>query len=84
MCVGHDYFWILNEANRAWVAQSLIRRGFALGFVNCKKKCSLDPQPQVIKLASMVGGTPASSTTKRGRHDIAESGIKDNKSIKYK
>jgi hypothetical protein len=32
----------------------------------------------------MVGGsspgTPASSTTKTGRHDIAESGIKHNKS----
>jgi hypothetical protein len=25
-------------------------------------------------------GTPASSTTKTGRHDIAESGIKHNKS----
>jgi hypothetical protein len=32
----------------------------------------------------MVGGSPASSTTKTGRHDIAESGIKNNqiKSIK--
>ena len=27
----------------------------------------------------MVGGSPASSTTKTGRHDIAESGIKNNK-----
>jgi hypothetical protein len=27
-------------------------------------------------------GTPASSTTKTGRHDIAESGVKLNKSIK--
>jgi hypothetical protein len=26
-------------------------------------------------------GTPASSTTKTGRHDIAESGTKHNKSI---
>ena len=36
----------------------------------------------------MVGGspsTPVSSTTKTGRHDIAESGVKHNKSnqIKY-
>jgi hypothetical protein len=36
---------------------------------------ALDSQPQVIKFTSylpMVGGTPASSTTKTGRHDIAE------------
>jgi hypothetical protein len=26
-------------------------------------------------------GTPASSTTKTGRHDIAESGVKHNKSV---
>ena len=38
-------------------------------------KGTLDSQPQVIKLTScmpMVGGSPASSTTKTGRHDIAE------------
>ena len=29
-------------------------------------------------------GTPASSTTKTGHHDIAESGIKHNKSINHK
>jgi hypothetical protein len=28
-------------------------------------------------------GTPASSTTKTGRHDIAESGVKHNKSNQY-
>ena len=58
---------------------STIRRGFAPGFINYKKG-ALDPQPQVIKFTSclpMVGawfspGTPASSTTKTGRHDIAE------------
>jgi hypothetical protein len=42
------------------------------------KKGALDLQPQVIKFSScltMVGGplgTPFSSTTKTGRHDIAE------------
>ena len=39
------------------------------------KKGALDSQPQVIKFTScfpMVGGTPAFSTTKTGRHDIAE------------
>ena len=48
------------------------------GVVN-KKKGALDSQPQVIKLTSCLPmvvvappGTPASSTTKTGRHDIAE------------
>ena len=58
---------------------SPLRRGFAPGFVNYKKG-ALDSQPHAIKLTSclpMVGawfspGTPASSTTKIGRHDIAE------------
>jgi hypothetical protein len=39
------------------------------------KKCALDSQPQVIKLAQgrwFSPGTPASSTTKTGHHDIAE------------
>jgi hypothetical protein len=55
-----------------------MRRVSAPGFVNYKKG-ALDSQPQVIRLTSclpMVGGfspgTPASSTTKTGRHDIAE------------
>jgi hypothetical protein len=40
-----------------------------------EKTGALDLQPQVIKLTSclpMVGGSPASSTTKTGCHDIAE------------
>jgi hypothetical protein len=40
-----------------------------------QKKVALDSQPQVIKLTSclsIVGSTPASSTTKTGRHNIAE------------
>jgi hypothetical protein len=40
------------------------------------KKGALDSQPQVIKLLAhgrwFSPGTPASSTTKAGRHDIAE------------
>jgi hypothetical protein len=39
------------------------------------KKDALDLQPQVIKLTRclpMVGGSPASFTTKTGCHDIAE------------
>jgi hypothetical protein len=55
-----------------------MRRGFAPGFLNYKKG-ALDSQSQVIKFTSClprVGGfspgTPASSNTKTGRHDIAE------------
>ena len=43
------------------------------------KKGALDSQPQVIKLYQLLSqgrwfspGTPASSTTKNGHHDIAE------------
>ena len=53
---------------------SPIRRGFVPGFVNLKKD-ALDSQPKVIKFTSclhMAGGSPVSSTTKTGRHDIAE------------
>jgi hypothetical protein len=58
---------------------SPIRPGFAPGFVNYKKG-ALDSQPHAIKFTSClpkVGawfspGTPASSTTKTGRHDITE------------
>ena len=59
-----------------------------------KNNGALDSQPQVIKITRclpMVGGspgTPASSTSKTGRHDIdeyiAESGVKHNKSINIK
>jgi hypothetical protein len=51
----------------------------APGFVNYKKG-ELDSQPQVIKFTSclsmVLSGYSASSTTKTGRHDIAESGVK--------
>jgi hypothetical protein len=59
--------------NMAWVCARLCK---------LQKKSSFDSQLQVIKFTSclpMVGGspgTPASSTTKTGCHDIAESGIK--------
>jgi hypothetical protein len=46
---------------------------------------ALDSQPQVYQLLAhgrwFSPGTPASSTTKTGRHDIAESGAKHQKSI---
>jgi hypothetical protein len=62
----------------AHTSLSPIRRGFAPSFVNYKKG-ALDSQPQVIKVYQLLAqgrwfshGTPASSTTKTGRHDIAE------------
>jgi hypothetical protein len=57
---------------------SPIQRGFAPGFVNYKIGV-LVSQPQVIKVYQLLAhgrwfspGTPVSSTTKTGRHDIAE------------
>ena len=56
---------------------SPIWRGFAPGFVYYKKGV-LDSQPQVIVYQLLAHGqwfslgAPASSTTKTGRHDIAE------------
>jgi hypothetical protein len=52
---------------------SPIRRGFAPGFVNYKKG-ALDSQPQVILQVACPWSVvlSASSTTKTGRHDIAE------------
>jgi hypothetical protein len=54
------------------------RRGFAPGFVNYKKGCTrlAAASDQVYQLLVhgrwFSPGTPASSTTKTGRHDIAE------------
>jgi len=57
---------------------SPLRRGFAPGFVNYKKDCSrlVTAIDKVYQLFAhgwwFSSGTPASSTTKTGRHDIAE------------
>jgi hypothetical protein len=55
-----------------------IRRGFPPGFVNYKKRCTrlAAASDKVYQLLAhgrwFSPGTPASSTTKTGRHDIAE------------
>ena len=55
-----------------------IRRGFTPGFVNYKKRCTrlAAASDKVYQLLAhgrwFSPGTPASSTTKTGRHDIAE------------
>ena len=57
---------------------SPIRRGFAPGFVSYKKRCTrlAAASDKVYQLLThgrcFSPGTPASSTTKTGRHDIAE------------
>jgi hypothetical protein len=57
---------------------SPIQRGFAPGFVNYKKGCTrlAAASDKVYQLLAhgrwFSPGTPASSTTKTGRHDIAE------------
>jgi hypothetical protein len=61
-------------------------RGFVSGFVNCKKGCirlaaASDKIYQLLAHGQWFSlGTPASSTTKTGCHDIAESGVKHNRS----
>ena len=66
---------------------SPIRHGFAPCFVNYKKGCTLlaaasDKAYQLLDHGRWFStGTLASFTTKTGGHDIAESGIKHNKSI---
>jgi hypothetical protein len=57
---------------------SEIRRGFALGFVNYKRRCTrlVAASDKIYQLLArgrwLSPGTPGSSTTKTGRHDIAE------------
>jgi hypothetical protein len=62
--------------------------GFTPDFVNHKKGCTrlAAASDNVYQLLAhgrwFSPGTPASSTTKTGRHDIAESGVKHQKSTK--
>jgi hypothetical protein len=61
---------------------STIRPGFAPGFVNYKKGCTrlAAASDKVYQLVAhgrwFSPGTPVSSTTKTGRHDIAETLLK--------
>jgi len=51
---------------------SQIRRGFAPGFVNHKKGCTRLAAASDKVYQLLAPGTPTSSTTKTGRHEIAE------------
>ena len=77
MLLGHGW---LNELDYLTTLTSLspIQRGFATGFVNYKKGCTRlaaasDKAYQLLTHGWWFSpGTPASSTTKTGCHDIAE------------
>jgi hypothetical protein len=68
----------------------VIRREFAPGFVNYEKGCTrlAAASDKVYQLLAhgrwFSPGTPASSTTKTGRHDIAEILLKMALNTKYK
>jgi hypothetical protein len=68
---------------------SPIRRGFAPSFVNYKKECTRlaaasDKAYQLLPHGRWFSpGTTASSTTKTGRHDIAEILLKVALNTKY-
>jgi hypothetical protein len=72
------------------ISLSPIRRGFAQGFVNYKKGCTrlAAASDKVYQLLAhgrwFSPGTPASSTTKTGRHDIAEILLKEALNTKIK
>jgi len=79
--------WLTSNMVAQWVRSldltthtslSPIRRGFTPGFVNYKKGCTrlaaaCDKVYQLLAHGRWFSlGTPASSTAKTGRHDIAE------------
>ena len=70
--------WVRSLDLTAHTSLSPIRRGFAPSFVNYKKGCTRlavasDKVYQLLAQGRWFSpGTPASSTTKTGRHDIAE------------
>jgi hypothetical protein len=78
--------WVRSLDLTAHTSLSPIRHGFVPGFVNYKKGCTRlaaasDKAYQLLAHGQWFSpGTPTSSTTKTGRHDIAENGVKHQKS----
>ena len=74
-CRSRSY---VDGSNNSYTSWSPIRRGFASAFVNYKKGCSRlaaasDEACQLLAHGWWFSpGTLASSTTKTGRHDVAE------------
>jgi len=70
--------WVRSLDLTTHTSLSPIQRGFKLGFVNYKKGCTrlaaaCDKVYQLLAHGRWFSpGSPASSTTKSGRHDIAE------------
>ena len=70
--------WVRSLDLTTHTSLSPIRRGFAPSFVNYKKGCTRlaaasDKVYQLLAQGRWFSpGTPASSTTKTGRHDVAE------------
>jgi hypothetical protein len=79
---AHVAQWVRSLDLTSHTNLSPIRRGFAPGFVNYKKACTqlAGASDKVYQLLAhgrwFSPGTPASSTTKTGRHDIAETLLK--------
>jgi hypothetical protein len=79
--------WVRSLDLTAHTNLSPIRRGFVPSFVNYKKGCTrlTVASDKVYQLLAQgwwfSPGTPASSTTKTSRHDIAESGVKHQNQI---
>jgi hypothetical protein len=75
---AHVFQWVRSLDLATHASLSSIRRGFAPGFANYKKGCTRlgaasDKAYQLLAHGRWFSpGTPASSTTKTGRHDIAE------------
>jgi hypothetical protein len=69
--------WVRSLDLRVHTSLSPIRRGFAPGFVNYKRCTRFAAASEKVYQLLAHGrwfspGTPASSTTKTGRHDISE------------
>jgi hypothetical protein len=73
-----SYKYLVIGRDKSYFVKFHSRRGFAPGFVNYKKGCirlaaASDKIYQLLANGRWFSpGTPASSTTKTGRHDIAE------------
>ena len=87
ICLPLDYFRQKHHFKTFITLTVYIRRGFPTSFVSYKKGCTrlANASNKVYQLLAQdrwfSPGTPASSTTKTGRHDIAESGVKHRKPI---
>ena len=73
------YWWLVNLIKKDICAFCLVELCMQLCSTRVQKNAALDSQPQVEKVCQLLAlgrwyspGTPASSTTKTGRHDIAE------------